>query len=548
MIRKSIPFALALSLALLAGCIQVRDEYTLNPDGSGKVKVSRLEPAGMSLMGGGKALDPDAEAIKVAKKLVEKSKGIDAWKDVSWKIARDGRIQVTGTAYFKDINKLAFGSKEGRARLEKLEGGKLVLLFGKGSGKAAAPAKGVPTEEPKKLSDEELKRKILVERMKWQQGRGMLVAMLSGMVMESTYNLPGKVGKASCFKKLGKNKVRFTIKGDDFLKVMNELTAKDEFWKAQATNKNRGSLENMDVPEALEKIYGSKEPPRVEVSGATDPLFDYAKEVAEARKTMAALMAKLSVKPVSTGTGSQPGKKPEPVAEPVKAGAALTGLMVTSIRETRQPDVPKGSGLYLSKPGCEIVFLARLPGKVLKIENGGIEKIVADDDSDLMLESKYSRKTSGIYLQGTRKDFVKFTVKTKPLPAGSKVIKLISGHMLYTVGSGAKPTDLGEIKLEKDATGSAMDAKITRTDKRFKTFSIQIKIKSDTMVKGFNFKTADGNAVHFKQTYSNGWRGKYTFSFQGTTDLPDKVKVELVLYEKTEKRQMPFKVENLKVR
>ena len=142
MIRKSIAFALALSLALLAGCVQVRDEYTLNPDGSGKVKVSRLEPAGMTLMGGGGQLNPEAEVLTVAKKLVAESKGIDAWKDVSWKIAKDGRIQVTGTAYFKDINKLAFGSKEGRARLEKLEGGKLVLVFGKGSGKAAAPIDG----------------------------------------------------------------------------------------------------------------------------------------------------------------------------------------------------------------------------------------------------------------------------------------------------------------------------------------------------------------------------------------------------------------------
>ena len=48
MLRNILP-VLAASALLAAGCSQIREEYTLNPDGSGKVAVRRLAPMPMTL-------------------------------------------------------------------------------------------------------------------------------------------------------------------------------------------------------------------------------------------------------------------------------------------------------------------------------------------------------------------------------------------------------------------------------------------------------------------------------------------------------------------
>jgi len=540
MTKRAMVVSLALSLGLLAGCIQVRDEYTLNPDGSGKVKVDRLEPAAMNMMGGSKDLNPEAEALKVAKKLVEKTKGVEAWKDVTWKIAEDGRVRVTGTAYFKDINALAFSSKEGRTSLEKPGDGRMVLRFGK---QGAKPKTATKTE-PAKLSDEELKRKVLVEKVKWQQGRGMMVATMSGMLMESTYNLPGKVEKTSCFKKLGAGKVRFTIKGDDFIKTLDRLTADEKFWKAQAAGSNRGSLKDFQVPEALKMLYGSTEPPCVEVSGAVKPLFNYAEEVAAARKGMPDLVKKLGAKPPS-GTGGT-GSDPEP--EPAKAGDGLVKVWITSINQTLAADLPKDKGLWPPKATCEIQVIGQLPGKVIKIEDGKLEKAVADNDGSMMPAKSFYQKTQGAYLQGTKKDFVKFSLRLGPLPEGAKAIKEASGHLVYYVGSGSKKTDLGEIKLEKDASGKVLGAKVTRRSKNFGSVTLELAIKDPSMIKGVTCKTTDDKELQCKVSNAYTWSGKTRLSLSIPRDAPETAKFELELYEKTEKRNMPFKLENVKVR
>src|SRR5438093_11797942 len=92
-----------LALVLLNGCIDLEEDYTVNPDGSGKVVRHLTMDAGgimggLSALGGPAAKPPtakDKENLKNGIVLsILKSPGIEAWKDVTTETLPDGRLKV----------------------------------------------------------------------------------------------------------------------------------------------------------------------------------------------------------------------------------------------------------------------------------------------------------------------------------------------------------------------------------------------------------------------------------------------------------------------
>src|SRR5437763_8602917 len=100
---RSFLLALILSSAsiILSGCLDVEQHYTINPDGSGKVDlVANLTDW---------TLDANDKDIKQklrdrVKDFLDSTKGIEAWKDVSYSM-KDDKLHFAGTAYFSDITK-----------------------------------------------------------------------------------------------------------------------------------------------------------------------------------------------------------------------------------------------------------------------------------------------------------------------------------------------------------------------------------------------------------------------------------------------------------
>ena len=97
-------------LCLLAGCIQVKEEYTLNPDGTGKVIYETTAPLG-NPFGGKKDEKPEDQARGQVDKILTESSGVSVWKDVTYKINDDGKLHFKGTAYFKKFLRLQLGEK-----------------------------------------------------------------------------------------------------------------------------------------------------------------------------------------------------------------------------------------------------------------------------------------------------------------------------------------------------------------------------------------------------------------------------------------------------
>lgn len=87
---------------ILSGCLDVEQHYTLNPDGSGKVSID-ADLTDWTLDASDK--DIKEKLRERVKDFIDSTKGIDAWKDVSYTMNED-KVHFQGTAYFPDITKV----------------------------------------------------------------------------------------------------------------------------------------------------------------------------------------------------------------------------------------------------------------------------------------------------------------------------------------------------------------------------------------------------------------------------------------------------------
>ena len=88
---------------LLSSCYETKQDFMINPDGSGKVR----HECSFQNMNLSNENDTSPEALQAAiARIVTDSKGVDAWTDVSFKRLEDGRMWFRGTAYFKKLDEL----------------------------------------------------------------------------------------------------------------------------------------------------------------------------------------------------------------------------------------------------------------------------------------------------------------------------------------------------------------------------------------------------------------------------------------------------------
>ena len=237
------------------------------------------------------------EALKSAvRDVLEQSAGVEAWRDVSYKMLDDGRMYFRGTAYFKELSKLKI---ENQTMLEfdwakGADGGGILSLRTNKSDEVAtqtmADGSKVTVTSPKsqaastnKLTGEELTKKIKQERAQFQQSKPMLQGFLGNMKQAVVLHLPGKVVNKSNFGTDASGALTIGFDGAKFLQAMDNLVNDDEWCREHAGT----GFENMQEKPAMDDetaqlVFGEKGPVRATVSGAA-PLFDYAKELAGAK-------------------------------------------------------------------------------------------------------------------------------------------------------------------------------------------------------------------------------------------------------------------------
>lgn len=304
--RSTLLSVLCLALvSMAAGCFEMTQVVTLNPDGSGKVEFNTLMAAPPQMNMGEEAAKPDMKAMakQSLQQMVSQSQGVDAWRDLKCDVAKDGRMQIYGVAYFADISKLKLGSMGGdNASWTKNDKGGMVLNLN-------AKKKDAPKVAPKQMTDQEVQDMVKQQRAQYQQSKPMMASILGTMKMDVTYMLPGKIETTGCFTKTDKGGVQMVIEGKRMLEAMDKMMADD---KAMAESIKSGKNMMKDGPgddKFGEMLVGKAGAPVATVSGDLKPLFEYKAEMEKAKAAQDAMFKKLEIDPKAKKPGMMGGEE-----------------------------------------------------------------------------------------------------------------------------------------------------------------------------------------------------------------------------------------------
>jgi hypothetical protein len=267
---------------------------TLNPDGSGKV-VIEITQAGHAPKNAatGKDQGPREAMLDFAKQMLEGSKGVEAWSDVSVSAIEGGITTFKATAYFRDLAKVDLAvpgttpDAPGVSWAADPKGGMILSLD---------LAHGMPpvAPEPQVMTPEELARKVTLSQTLWNMRRADLEQSVKGTRFEFSFRLPGPAAEVSGFKKGADGAVQFAMDSAKMFQAMDQLMT-DAAYVGQCIKEGRKPADDRRDPILNEKMFGSKGPWTARVTSDMKPQFDYAAEVKAAKDAYPAMLRKLGL-------------------------------------------------------------------------------------------------------------------------------------------------------------------------------------------------------------------------------------------------------------
>ena len=300
-------------LTLLPGCVEMTQTITLNPDGRGKMKIEILVAAfdfQMGPMPGAPGAQKPKSLHEIKKEAAAnfacKTPGLTAFKDVRVKWAHDGRLHMVGIAYFdrlEDLDKKDDAPKDpfNVKPTSSFQNSFKVSLEKKGTMRITAKNQGLQDSvkplgqqdapvDFAKMSDKEMDAYILKQRVEYQKAKPLFRLMFEDLKIKTVLHLPGDIVEIKGFKKDGKRTASQSFEGDAILAIVKKYVMMDntEFKKLVA-GKTEQDLQALMNPLAT---FGE---PDITVHNLGAPLFDYEKEVREARAAYPALRKSLGL-------------------------------------------------------------------------------------------------------------------------------------------------------------------------------------------------------------------------------------------------------------
>jgi hypothetical protein len=281
--------------------------FTMNPDGSGKVVVTSLLPPS----------PPEAVAEKGAEEIMRmeflrgmlfRTGGVDSWADVSMDknaeglpaeaaasatagpaaaagSAKAGRLQFKGTAYFKDVTKVHIGpSRDGNLAWAKDEKGSITLSA---TAFALGEPAATPTAEKPTLTEEEIAKRMADLRQKFKERRESSAANLRRVKLDLIYHLPGTVTEVKGFTKTDDGLLHWTVFGEKLFEAYEKAMADDAFLRKCVVD---GKL---PIAEVMQKEIPTTLSARM--TGELKPQFDYEAEVKAAKEKRSEMLKGLNL-------------------------------------------------------------------------------------------------------------------------------------------------------------------------------------------------------------------------------------------------------------
>lgn len=510
----------------LAGCLDLDEEYSINPDGSGKVKV-RCAIAPMRFTTAKKS--PEELLKSDVRETLEKCVGVDAWTDVSAVQRDDGKVLFSGTAYFRDFSKLKLTVMGMSSSMSKTvvarDGDALTVTVTPGQGNA-------PPAEPVKLTEEQIQAKIKQERAKYLQSKPMIDNFLKDAKVATRFVLPGPLGEVRNFKKLGDRSVELRMEGAPLLAAIDGLMKDDAFLRKTLEAGHDIDKSGPPIDDVLiEKLFGQKGPIRASTKGALAPVFDYEAEAGKAREGMAELAAKF-------------GAAPAAAAPP--AGAGFKKVAVAGVQWVHAADAERGiTPFSKAGPSLSVAITAELGGSALSVKKGTLLKAVADTGEDLLPKEEFERE---IHFPRLSEDKTAITFDVALALPGPKAAGLreVSGTLVYVVADKTVDIDLGIADFAKGTKGKAHGAEIESVEAGDDGGEISLKIGLGLdAIAAIDFYDAKGVKLPSTRQGYSASDDEATIQFRITGPLPKKGRIVAKLYDAPKTYEAPFKIGNV---
>ena len=292
-----------LLIPFISSCVQTSQEFFINPDGSGKAQITASSQADMGFNFSSDTVLSDQEkyelkkkAVKEMNKQIEKSKGISAWKDVSYDMKKDGTFEFTATIYFPDFTKV---------QLDEIP----VLTptsFGQEEVTYSLNSKKDKTGN-KNNEDLTTEQKIKAIQTQYKSSFAMLSGIAASSYLDATYHFPFQIKKSGYFESKDRYTASIHISLGNILAEIGNIVNDDNSLKKFIEKYNVSDLKSPDWQYAVYPDGLTIDFKHGIFSGPVINYFDYSKTL-------------LSISP-KTPTFKVPEPPPPPVytGTPVKA-------------------------------------------------------------------------------------------------------------------------------------------------------------------------------------------------------------------------------------
>lgn len=422
----------AFAFGCLTGCFDTKQEITLNPDGSGKAVIESSFVSADTVFDNGRS--PGGGASNFVRKLIEDAQGVEAWRDVSFRDTAEGRTWFRGTAYFSDLSKLKVSVAPFlRFAATTNPVGQLTLTTVADT-PPAIPGSTSKGDAPATV--ESIER----ERRQFRAAQPVLAAMVGTMKQDTVFRVPGAVRQASNFETVAPQALRIRWDGARLMAVMEELVFSEEVARKRLAGIASSNLFGTDNF-VSEKLFGQRAPVFAVIQPGRKPLFDYAAEVAAARKTFPEIATAL-------GLDQRPFEAAKPAVDGTPARVRVTGIQWNF----------DGKGAH-GHGGYTLSLAAELPGTVLSVDKVSVDRAVTLEGASLLLPHRfgYGVSRSGVAKLLTN---VNFTIQLGAPPVDSKGIAELSGFPECRAAGSVRAMSLVPGPLRDGSRGTEFGAQL----------------------------------------------------------------------------------------
>ncbi len=518
---KKILYA-AICAAFFTGCFEVKEEIILNPDGSGKANIEVITVNTDALMGGLGGKQKKSEASS-AQSLIDKSKGVDVWKDVTYGKTQDGRTFVKGTAYFTNLNELKIDAAP-TFHLEDKNGQFIIsasnddLNMGKKSDheKAFLSAKASKAE-----------RMAIIEKEKqeFQASKAMMGMFLSSIKMDVTIQVPGKWVTVTNFKKDELGRLVFHFDGSQIVNAMDVF--QDEKWLDDiASQKKDIQFKDATALKMNERMFGTSSDIRAVAAIQKKNLFNYAQEVAKAKEAYPALLESL-------------GSKDKTTAAKGDGFASLHPIGIQYYYDTE--------GKSFSGDSYKMSFLGEFSGGAVSEINEILITKAAADNGENLLGDNAPQKVTFPYLSQD-KTSVTFDMTMHRPKDDAKGMKEIAGTIEYRVSSGTKDVDLGFKDFtagEKGPLGALIQSVEQGSwGKNYHDLKLKLDVPKETIAE-IKFYDKERNPLYVSKTDLSESPDVSIFSFSYDGEFSKGGSVVVTVYKDIKTYSAPFSIKDV---